>query len=62
MIKAAEAAEVPITLVPIDDSRARELYERDLVLIRPDHPIAWRGNSVMGDPAHIIARVTGWPS
>ena len=62
LIKAAEVAEVPITLVPIDDSRARELYERDLVLIRPDHHIAWRGNSVMGDPAHIIARVTGWPS
>jgi 2-polyprenyl-6-methoxyphenol hydroxylase-like FAD-dependent oxidoreductase len=59
LIKAAEDANVPITSVLIEDPDARQLYERDLVLIRPDHHIAWRGNTVSGNPAQIIATTTG---
>ncbi len=60
LIKAAEMAGVPITSVRISDEKARTLYERDLVLIRPDQHVCWRGNSVIESPEDIIATVTGW--
>jgi hypothetical protein len=52
--------------VDIRDSRARTLYERDLVLIRPDHHVAWRGDTVPDRPEAILDRVRGaapaWPT
>ncbi|MET3803246.1 hypothetical protein ABIB25_000230 [Nakamurella sp. UYEF19] len=38
--------------------RLRVLYGADLVLVRPDQHIAWRGGSI-GDPAGLFARVVG---
>lgn len=62
LIEAADRMGVPITLLEIDDERARALYQRDLVLIRPDQHVCWRGNSVEGDPSHIVKTVAGWLS
>jgi hypothetical protein len=39
--------------------RLRELYERPLVLVRPDGHVAWRGDSLLGNAAEIIDRVRG---
>ena len=56
--RAAEQQQIPLTIVRSDDAGARELYGADLVLIRPDHHIAWRGkNSV--DAGATLARATG---
>jgi hypothetical protein len=57
----AAAAErgMPLTVVDIRDDHARELYERDLVLIRPDHHVAWRGNMVPERADAILDRVRG---
>jgi FAD-dependent monooxygenase len=57
----AAAAELgmPISVLRIDDAKAREIYERDLVLVRPDGHVAWRGAAAPGDPAAILAQVTG---
>jgi 2-polyprenyl-6-methoxyphenol hydroxylase-like FAD-dependent oxidoreductase len=38
---------------------AREVYERDYVLLRPDLHVAWRGNRAPADPAGLVAIVTG---
>jgi FAD binding domain len=38
---------------------AREIYERDYVLLRPDLHVAWRGNSAPADPVRLAAVVTG---
>jgi hypothetical protein len=38
---------------------ARDLYDRDLALIRPDQHVAWRGNAVPHDPHGLWARLTG---
>jgi hypothetical protein len=38
---------------------ARELYGRDLALVRPDHYIAWRGDRAPDDAEALLARVTG---
>jgi len=56
---AADTCGMPLKVVNVDDSHARGLYERDLVLLRPDHFVAWRGNRPAGDPAAIIDRVRG---
>lgn len=50
---------VPLTVVDIPDSAARALYERDLVLIRPDQHVAWRGNTPPAQPDALWRLVTG---
>lgn len=37
----------------------RTLYAGDLVLVRPDHHVAWRGDRIPDDPDALIARVVG---
>jgi hypothetical protein len=57
---------VPLKIVDIRDGRARTLYERDLVLVRPDHHVAWRGDTVPDRPEAILDRIRGaapaWPT
>ena len=43
------------------DTRARDVYGYDLILVRPDLHIVWRGNAMPGDPAALAARATGFP-
>ncbi|MFJ9363748.1 hypothetical protein ACIRRA_04910 [Nocardia sp. NPDC101769] len=50
---------MPLDIVDIRDPHARALYERDLVLIRPDQHVAWRGNAAPAGPLAIIDRVRG---
>jgi 2-polyprenyl-6-methoxyphenol hydroxylase-like FAD-dependent oxidoreductase len=49
----------PVTVIDADDPRAREIYERDLVLLRPDLHVVWRGNAAPEDPIRIAAVATG---
>jgi hypothetical protein len=57
---AAAARGVPLTVVEIDHTPGRDLYERDLALIRPDQYVAWRGNQLPEDCDALIAQITGW--
>lgn len=50
---------VPLKTVNVDDSAIRVLYERSLVLVRPDGHVAWRGNDVPANPIEIVDRVRG---
>jgi 2-polyprenyl-6-methoxyphenol hydroxylase-like FAD-dependent oxidoreductase len=50
---------LPITLLDVDVPEARALYGRDLALIRPDHYIAWRGDTFPDDVDALLAAVTG---
>jgi 2-polyprenyl-6-methoxyphenol hydroxylase-like FAD-dependent oxidoreductase len=56
----ARERRVPFTVVDIPDAAARDLYGRDLVLVRPDQHVAWRGNAVPADVGGFFARVTGF--
>jgi 2-polyprenyl-6-methoxyphenol hydroxylase-like FAD-dependent oxidoreductase len=50
---------LPVQVINIDDERAAALYERKLVLVRPDGHVAWRADVVPDDCAAIISRVRG---
>jgi hypothetical protein len=53
---------IPLDIVSIDDARLTSIYAADLVLVRPDQHIAWRGRAGVPKtaPDSILARVTGW--
>ena len=42
---AAAAEKIPLSVVPVATGDACEFYGADLVLIRPDQIVAWRGSS-----------------
>jgi hypothetical protein len=56
---AAQARGVPLTVVELPRDDLRRLYARDLVLIRPDQHVAWRGDSAPRDADALLATVTG---
>ena len=50
----------PFQVMDVSDvTHAREIYERDYVLLRPDLHVAWRGNSAPVDSEELAAVVTG---
>jgi hypothetical protein len=49
----------PVTVIEVANARAREIYECDLVLVRPDLHVVWRGNAAPEDPARVAAIATG---
>ena len=54
----ASAFGLKLRIVDVPDHAVRDLYERDLVLIRPDQMVAWRGDSA--DAADVVlATATG---
>ncbi|MEV0492144.1 FAD-dependent monooxygenase [Streptomyces atratus] len=59
LLEAAAAQGLPVTHTVVTDAGARQAWERDLVLLRPDHHVAWRGNKVHPNPASVIQRVRG---
>jgi len=52
---------VPLETAALDDPALRALYERPLVLVRPDGHVAWRGGATPGDPLALADRVRGAP-
>jgi 2-polyprenyl-6-methoxyphenol hydroxylase-like FAD-dependent oxidoreductase len=49
----------PVTVLDLPDDVARAVYQRDLLLLRPDMHVAWRGNAPPADPAALAAIATG---
>jgi 2-polyprenyl-6-methoxyphenol hydroxylase-like FAD-dependent oxidoreductase len=59
LVQAFAALGVPFRVLDIPDEEPRAIYGRDLLLIRPDMHVAWRGNAVPEDPRALAAKVTG---
>jgi 2-polyprenyl-6-methoxyphenol hydroxylase-like FAD-dependent oxidoreductase len=53
------AAGVPFAELAVDSAEAGAVYERDLILVRPDLHVAWRGDAAPEDPERLVAVVTG---
>lgn len=65
LLDAAEKANLPLKQVLLfDEKNASEVWERPLVLVRPDGHVAWRGSATPDpeDAARIITTVGGWSS
>ena len=45
LVEAARRCGVPLTVLRLADPAAAELYERPLVLVRPDGHVGWRGRA-----------------
>ncbi|MBC9175831.1 FAD-dependent monooxygenase [Pseudoroseomonas ludipueritiae] len=59
LLRALRARGAPATLLDIPDATARQVYERDLLLLRPDMHVVWRGNAPPADAAALAALATG---
>ena len=61
MAAVAMARGIPLHPVRIADSHARHVYGADMLLVRPDQHIAWRGSSLdEGTAARVLSMVLGW--
>ena len=49
----------PITVLEIPDRVAREVYGYELLLVRPDLHVVWRGNTAPENAAEVGAIATG---
>ncbi|HEY6786036.1 MAG TPA: hypothetical protein VI365_01870, partial [Trebonia sp.] len=58
LVGAARRRGIPLAVVDIELPEARDLYESDLALIRPDQHVAWRGDE-LPDVGELLTRVTG---
>jgi hypothetical protein len=49
----------PVQVLEIADQIARDIYEYDLLLLRPDLHVVWRGHEPPEDAAEVAAIATG---
>lgn len=56
---AAKERNVPVRVVTVERADVHELYGASLLLVRPDHYVAWRGSEVPEDALALIDRVRG---
>jgi 2-polyprenyl-6-methoxyphenol hydroxylase-like FAD-dependent oxidoreductase len=59
MAAAFKSLGAPFEVLDIPDEGARDLYGYDLILLRPDLHVAWRGQRVPAQPQALAALVTG---
>jgi hypothetical protein len=59
LVQAAAQVAMPLEVVNVVHEAAAKLYERRLVLVRPDGQVAWRGDTLPEDVATLIDTVRG---
>jgi len=58
--KALRAFGAPLAVLDMPDDAPRQVYGHDLLLLRPDLHVVWRGNQPPEDPGNVAAIVTGY--
>jgi 2-polyprenyl-6-methoxyphenol hydroxylase-like FAD-dependent oxidoreductase len=57
--RAIRSRGAPAAVLEVPDRIAREIYGYDLILVRPDMHVVWRGNAPPEDAAEVAAIATG---
>src|SRR6202163_3390880 len=57
--RAIRAHGAPVQVLEIPDQLARDIYAYDLLLLRPDMHVVWRGHELPEDAAEVAAIATG---
>lgn len=57
--RAFAALGAPLQVLDIPDTRARDVYGHDLLLLRPDMHVVWRGHEMPPEPARLAVLATG---
>jgi 2-polyprenyl-6-methoxyphenol hydroxylase-like FAD-dependent oxidoreductase len=57
---AARHRRLPLEVVDLDQPEITDLYERRLVLVRPDGHVAWRADDLPPDPQALLDRIAGF--
>ena len=58
-VSAANEVGMPLSVEHIADGKIALLYEVNLVIVRPDGHVAWRGNKVPDDVLSIVNLLRG---
>ena len=56
---AARALRLPLDVLQVRQPELRAIYERNMVLVRPDQHVAWRGDELPADCSRLLALVAG---
>ena len=59
LVTAAKSQGVPLKVVDLAQKGLRDRYEADLLLVRPDQHVAWRGDAASDDPAALVDLIRG---
>jgi 2-polyprenyl-6-methoxyphenol hydroxylase-like FAD-dependent oxidoreductase len=59
LVEAARAVGIPLRIESIDEPEVARLYERRLVLVRPDGHVAWRGDEPPPDAVGLFNKLRG---
>ena len=54
------ASGAPLTVLEVPDDAVREVCGYDLLLLRPDLHVVWRGNRPPDDPGEVAGTATGY--
>lgn len=57
---AAEALQIELTVVDLTSENAHSVYDANLVLVRPDQIVAWRGTAANVDPKTLLLGLMGY--
>ena len=60
VMRAAKHLGMPLTSLDLESAELRDLYGADLVLIRPDQVVAWRGLQAPKDPVGLLGALVGF--
>ena len=58
-LEAAKCNDIPLKIIDVRDENVREIYGRELFLIRPDQHIAWRGEALPPNSEQLIDQIRG---
>jgi 2-polyprenyl-6-methoxyphenol hydroxylase-like FAD-dependent oxidoreductase len=59
LVQAFAALGAPLQLLDVADEAPRDIYGHDLLLLRPDLHVVWRGNAPPPEPEKLAAMATG---